>query len=171
MTSHTTRASSDPWRIPSTSAGSGDRGGVVDEEAARAAEAARERNFLLSRLLIGIAALLSLAFAVVVGSGAYAHSIDRDLFNTWWAHHAEYDCCTASEAKCQPGVDALVELRGRLRAREGGARDVVTGAVARAVGLADLDVSDAPADAAAVDRIFATCPALSAQRTALSDAR
>ena len=168
MTS-STATSSDPWRIPSTSAGDGDRAGVVADEDARVKKAAHERNYLLSRLLIGFAAFFAFAFAIVVGSGAVAHSIDRDLFNSWWSHHAEYDCCYASEAKCKVGVDALVELRDRLHERDGGVREVVSTAAARAVGLNDLDVSEAPADVAAVDRIFATCPALrgpAQQRTA-----
>lgn len=154
----------DPWSIPTTSAGHGDRDVGVADEQERKKNEAQARNLLLIRLLVGFAGFLSLAFALVVGGGAWAHSVDRELFTTWWSHHAEYDCCYATEGKCADGVAALVELRERLHERDGSAREVVAAAVAHAVGLVDLDVSSAPADAAAIDQIFATCPAL--QRTA-----
>ena len=157
-------SSPDPWSVPSTSAGHAGRD-ASDVVAAEDAEAAVARNLLLFRLMVGFASFLCVAFVAVVGGGAYAHGVDRDLFTVWWSHHAEYDCCYASEAKCEPGVEALVELRARLKDREGGVRDAVSRAVGSAVGLADLDVSDAPVNVAGVDRIFASCPALS--RTAL----
>jgi hypothetical protein len=154
----------DPWGAPVTSTGGASRDVVDDDASAEALEARAGRNLLLSRLLIGMAALLSLGFALVVGGGARAHAIDRDLFVSWWSHHAEYDCCYGHDDRCDDGVAALVEVRQRLRERDGGLRERVADAVAHAVGLADLDVSEAPADVAAVDAIFAACPALAAHR-------
>lgn len=150
----------DHWSLPSTSAAHADpERDAIDDET-------RERHqfhdLLVLRLLVGIPAALVLVFGVVVGSGARAHAEDKELLTNWWAHHAEYDCCAATaaddEVKCRPGIEALHELRSRLLEREQGPRAWLAARVADALGLVDVDVSDAPTSVAAVDQILATCP-------------
>jgi len=151
----------DQWSLPSTSAGHADpeRDAVVDEETRRRHQF---HDLLALRLLVGIPAMLVLVFSVVVGSGARAHAEDKELLTSWWAHHAAYDCCGATAAgdvgKCRPGVAALHELRSRLIEREHGPRAWLAARVADSLGLADVDVSDAPTNVAAVDRILDLCP-------------
>ncbi|MDP2345961.1 MAG: hypothetical protein Q8O67_33785 [Deltaproteobacteria bacterium] len=153
----------DPWAAPSTSPSSSAGAEVHDLEDDRGPRRAA-RNLLLLRLLLGSAALLSLSFAILVGSGAREHGIDRELYANWWSHHAEYDCCSTTSARCGPGVDALLELRERLIDRAGAPRERLATVVASGLGLADLDISHGPATAGEVHAFFVECPALRTPR-------
>ena len=149
------KRSADPKALPSTSAGAVLHDLDDDGRALRV-----QRNAALFQLLVGSALVVLVAFALLVAAGSRAHRIDARLKQSWWHHHAEYDCCSVTNDKCGPGVEALHELRERLAEREHGPRAVVAGLVAAGLGLGDIDVTDAPADAADVDAWFAKCPAL-----------
>ena len=123
-----------------------------------------QRNALLFQLLPATALGLLAAFALLVAAGARDHGVDAELHRTWWAHHAEYDCCSVSSDKCAPAIDALVELRARIADRQGSLRQRTAVVVAGGLGVTDLDVNHAPASAADVDGWFARCPVLAAQR-------